>query len=54
MTDIICAKNAGIRVISAAWSKDADAAAIKQNKPDFIAYTTKELYGLLENMISGK
>lgn len=54
VTDIICAKNAGIRVISAAWSKDADVAAIKQNNPDFIAYTTKELYGLLENMISGK
>lgn len=54
VTDIICAKNAGIGIISAAWSKDADIEAIKRNSPDFIAYTTKELYGLLENMICGK
>lgn len=41
-SDIIACRNAGIRIIAAAWADTAEPEALKELKPDELFYTVKE------------
>lgn len=53
-TDIVAARACGIQVIAAAWSPDADAAALAQRKPDYLFTSVSAFSHMLIDQFEGR
>lgn len=50
ISDINACREVGVPIVSAAWAKTANKNALEKHHPDYLCYTVKELYKLIERV----